>query len=461
MERRTVEQMERDNRARQILDLRSTEEYRKETLPGAENLRWEDLDEQMDRVAKDRPVYLLCYTGQKSDEIAERLTAEGYEAYSIDDGWHGWLRLKLQRMLAGQPVWGEDVRPADAGNKTQESGRTAEASASGAAEQTQESGRTAEASASGAAEQMPESAAGESRARQAERSIIKTFRKEIWRRFTSAINEYQLIRDGDRIAVCISGGKDSMLMAKLFQELARHGKHNFELVFLVMNPGYNAVNYETILHNAELLEVPITVFTSEIFDIVAGEGNSPCYLCARMRRGYLYAKAKELGCNKIALGHHYDDVIETILMGMLYGGQIQTMMPKLHSTNFEGMELIRPLYLIRERDIIRWMNYNHLQFIQCACRFTENCASCGGTEKGSKRAEIKRLIRALAQNDPIIEKNIFKSVENVTLDTVIAYKQKGVRHHFLDDYDGKTVSATDRSAEDTIEREEENEQSAD
>lgn len=273
-----------------------------------------------------------------------------------------------------------------------------------------------------------------SRARQTERSIIKDFRKEIWRKFTSAVKEYDLIQDGDKIAVCISGGKDSMLMAKLFQELLRHGKQNFQLVFLVMNPGYNQINYELILHNAELLEIPITVFRSEIFDAVAGEGDSPCYLCARMRRGYLYSHAKELGCNKIALGHHYDDVIETILMGMLYGGQIQTMMPKLHSTNFEGMELIRPMYLIREADIIRWAERNGLQFIRCACRFTENCAT-GNTEKSSKRQEVKELIHTLVLKDPMIEKNIFKSVENVTLDTVIAYKKKGVRHHFLDEYD--------------------------
>ncbi len=273
------------------------------------------------------------------------------------------------------------------------------------------------------------------RIREIERSIIKKFRKPVWRRFTKAINEYELIKDGDKIAVCISGGKDSMLMAKLFQELARHGKKNFEVVFLVMNPGYNEANYQLILENSRTLGIPITVFQSEIFDVVAGEESSPCYLCARMRRGYLYSRAKELGCNKIALGHHYDDVIETILMGMLYGAQVQTMMPKLHSTNFEGMELIRPLYLIREADIIHWANYNDLHFIQCACRFTEHCASCGGTEKGSKRAEIKELIHELAQKDPVIEYNIFRSVENVNLNTVIGYKQDGVRHNFLDTYD--------------------------
>ena len=275
------------------------------------------------------------------------------------------------------------------------------------------------------------------RLRDIERSIIKKFRKPVWRRFTKAIRDYELIQDGDKIAVCISGGKDSMLMAKLFQELARHGKKNFEVVFLVMNPGYNERNYELIKSNAELLNVPITVFRSEIFNIVEGEKNSPCYLCARMRRGYLYSKAQELGCNKIALGHHYDDVIETILMGMLYGAQVQTMMPKLHSTNFPGMELIRPLYLIREVDIIHWAKYNDLTFIRCACRFTEQCAS-PEEETTSKRAEIKELIHTLAQKDPVIESNIFRSVENVNVNTVIAYKKDGVKHHFLDIYDEKT-----------------------
>ncbi len=267
-----------------------------------------------------------------------------------------------------------------------------------------------------------------------ERSIIKKFHKDIWRKFTKAINEYELIQDGDKIAVCISGGKDSMLMAKLFQELERHGKKNFEVVFLVMNPGYNEVNYQNIVNNAEFLNVPITVFDSEIFDVVAGEGDSPCYLCARMRRGYLYSKAKELGCNKIALGHHFDDVIETIVMGMLYGAQIQTMMPKLHSTNFEGMELIRPMYLIREEDIIHWANYNGLKFIRCACRFTEKCDTCDDVGKVSKRMEVKNLIKELREKSPYIEMNIFRSVENVNVNTVIGYKKDGVRHHFLDEY---------------------------
>lgn len=377
---RTIEELQEDTREKQIIDIRDAADFEKETYPGAVNIYWEELAAHMDEIRKDCPVYLLCYTGQKSEEIAEELTEQGYEIYSIKNGYCAWLKMKLSKMMADHN-------------------------------------------------------AAEQRTKDIERSIIKKFRKPIWRRFTKAIREYELVQDGDKIAVCISGGKDSMLMAKLFQELSRHGKKNFEVVFLVMNPGYNEINYQTIKDNAQILNVPITVFESDIFNIVASEEQSPCYLCARMRRGYLYSKAKELGCNKIALGHHYDDVIETILMGMLYGAQVQTMMPKLHSTNFEGMELIRPLYLIREADIIHWANYNDLHFIQCACRFTEHCASCGGTEKGSKRAEIKELIHELAQKDPVIEYNIFRSVENVNLNTVIGYKQDGVRHNFLDTYD--------------------------
>ena len=377
---RTIEELQEDTREKQIIDIRDAADFEKETYPGAVNIYWEELAVHMDEIRKDCPVYLLCYTGQKSEEIAEELTEQGYEIYSIKNGYRAWLKMKLSKMMADHN-------------------------------------------------------AAEQRTKDIERSIIKKFRKPIWRRFTKAIREYELVQDGEKIAVCISGGKDSMLMAKLFQELSRHGKKNFEVVFLVMNPGYNEINYQTIKDNAQILNVPITVFESDIFNIVASEEQSPCYLCARMRRGYLYSKAKELGCNKIALGHHYDDVIETILMGMLYGAQVQTMMPKLHSTNFEGMELIRPLYLIREADIIHWANYNDLHFIQCACRFTEHCASCGGTEKGSKRAEIKELIHELAQKDPVIEYNIFRSVENVNLNTVIGYKQDGVRHNFLDTYD--------------------------
>lgn len=279
------------------------------------------------------------------------------------------------------------------------------------------------------------------RQQEVERSIVKKYRKEIWCKFTKAINEYELIQDGDKIAVCISGGKDSMLMAKLFQELHQHGQKNFETVFLVMNPGYNEENYERIVKNAGILGIPIEVFESQIFDAVAGEVDSPCYLCARMRRGYLYSRAKELGCNKIALGHHFDDVIETILMGMLYGAQIQTMMPKLHSSNFEGMELIRPMYLIREEDIIHWCHYNELEFIRCACRFTEQYEAGRergvNREQGAKRYEVKELIRELRQKSPYIEKNIFRSVENVNLSTIIAYKENGVKHHFLDTYEDK------------------------
>lgn len=274
------------------------------------------------------------------------------------------------------------------------------------------------------------------RAQEIERSIVKKFKKDIWRNFTKAINEYQMIQDGDKIAVCISGGKDSMLMAKLFQELKRHGRNNFDVVFLVMNPGYNDLNYQMILENAKILEVPITVFETQIFETVVDIDDSPCYLCARMRRGYLYSKAQELGCNKIALGHHFDDVIETIVMGMMYGGQVQTMMPKLHSTNFPGMELIRPLYLIRERDIIHWCDYNNLKFIRCACKFTERSeAAKNDKEQISKRKEVKNLIAVIEKDNPYVPMNIFRSVENVNLSTIIAYKSDGVKHHFLETYD--------------------------
>ena len=270
----------------------------------------------------------------------------------------------------------------------------------------------------------------------AELSIRKKFHKQIFTPFAKAINRYELVKEHDKIAVCISGGKDSMLMAKLFQELKWHNKFEFELEFLVMDPGYNEANRRKIEENAALLGVPVTIFGSEIFNSVYEIEKSPCYLCARMRRGYLYSKAKELGCNKIALGHHYDDVIETILMGMLYGGQVQTMMPKLHSTNFEGMELIRPMYLVREEDIKKWRDYNGLEFLQCACRFTEqnqHCREDGSSD--SKRMEIKQLIAELKKTNPFVEANIFKSVENVNLSTVIAYKKDGVRHDFLEEYD--------------------------
>lgn len=268
-----------------------------------------------------------------------------------------------------------------------------------------------------------------------EKSLKKKYRSSIWCRFTSGINEYQLVKEGDKIAVCISGGKDSMLMAKLFQELKKHNKFAFELVFLVMDPGYNPINREMIKKNLKLLNIEATIFESQIFDSVADIEKSPCYLCARMRRGHLYHHAKELGCNKIALGHHYDDVIETILMGMLYGGQIQTMMPKLKSSNFENMELIRPMYLIREEAIISWKLHNDLQFIQCACRFTENCMISDNEGGASKRQEMKTLLKKFRQTSPYIESNIFKSVENVNLNTIISYKKDGIKHHFLENFD--------------------------
>lgn len=260
----------------------------------------------------------------------------------------------------------------------------------------------------------------------AEKSIIKKFHKTLFRKFTKAVATYGLIEPDDKIAVCISGGKDSWLMAKLFQELKKHNKFPFELVFLVMDPGYNPANRKLIESNAEKLNVPITVFESDIFENVVHIEKSPCYICARMRRGYLYHNAQMLGCNKIALGHHFDDVIETILMGMLYGGQIQTMLPILDSTNFEGMKLIRPMYLIREKDIIAWRDYNSLEFLQCACKFTAE-----KQQEEGKRRKVKELIRALAADDPEIEQNIFKSVENVNLSTLIAYKDKdGKKHYF-------------------------------
>ncbi len=260
-----------------------------------------------------------------------------------------------------------------------------------------------------------------------EEGLRKTYAKRLFKPFAKAIVEYNLVQPDDRIAVCISGGKDSMLMAKLFQELKRHNKFPFGLVFLVMDPGYHEENRALIAENLRLLDIPATVFGTNIFENVFNIEKSPCYICARMRRGHLYAKAKELGCNKIALGHHYDDVIETILMGMLYGGQVQTMLPRLKSRNFGGMELIRPMYLIREKNIIAWQKENGLRFLRCACKFTAGSAS----GDGGKRGKVKKLIYALKQEDPQIEQNIFKSVENVSLSAVIAYKDKdGVRHRF-------------------------------
>ena len=273
---------------------------------------------------------------------------------------------------------------------------------------------------------------------QIEKSLRKKFKKDIFSRFTKAIVEYELVEEGDKIAVCISGGKDSMCMAKLFQELKKHDKFPFELVFLVMDPGYNDKNRRMIESNAALMGIPVEIFETRIFDAVDNIDKSPCYLCARMRRGYLYRRARELGCNKIALGHHFDDVIETVLMGMLYSGQYQSMMPKLHSTNFPGMELIRPMYLVREADVERWRDYNGLTFLRCACRFTEaqekTASERSAAEGDSKRLETKRLIAELKKTNPFVEANLFKATQNVVLNKVLGYKLHGEAHSFLEDY---------------------------
>ena len=349
-------------------------------IPGALHIPIETIEEgrntEFKNISKNKKLVFYCQIGRRSRELDGEECLEGRDIYSLKGGYLAYVR-------AG----------------------------------------------------MLDEAAREEKQHRAEESIRKKFHRQLFTPFAKACKTYQLIQEGDHIAVCISGGKDSMLMAKLFQEIQRHRHCSFELTFLVMDPGYNRENRELIESNAKALGIPITIFESEIFDAVDTIENSPCYICARMRRGYLYSKAKELGCNKIALGHHYDDVIETILMGMLHGAQIQTMMPKLHSTNFEGMELIRPLYLVRESDICAWRDYNDLHFLQCACHFTDTCTTCheDGTTS-SKRLETKKMIAELKKNNPFIESNIFKSVENVNLDTVIAYKKNGTRHNFLDEY---------------------------
>lgn len=363
----------------QLVDIRDERARSYGVIPGSVALSAEELPESQE-IDKNKTVVIYCQKGERSVPAAEALQEAGVDAKSLNGGYLAWLM--------------EAMKQKEEAKKEEETPEYLEI----------------------------------------EQSIRKKFRKTIWCRFTRAVREYELVKEGDKIAVCISGGKDSMLMAKLFQELKRHNKFNFEVVFLVMDPGYSPANRQIIEANAKRMNIPITIFESDIFDAVFNIEKSPCYLCARMRRGHLYSKAKELGCNKIALGHHYDDVIETILMGMLYGAQMQTMMPKLHSTNFEGMELIRPLYLIREDDIKKWRDSNDLHFIQCACKFTDTCSTCGG-ENTSKRVEVKNLIRQLKETNPFVESNIFKSVENVNLSTVIAYKKDGVKHHFLDDYD--------------------------
>ena len=370
-----------DEKTYRLIDMRDDLSYSYGNIPGSIHIPGEELLENPEQLALQYPgekLVIYCKKGENSKDLVCSLWEKGIDAVSLQGGYLAWLMERMKE----QP--------------------------------------------------------GKEQEREAyldiEESIRKKFRKTIWCRFTKAIREYELVKEGDKVAVCISGGKDSMLMAKLFQELKRHNKFPFEVVFLVMDPGYSPENRQIIENNAKKLNIPVTIFESDIFESVFNIEKSPCYLCARMRRGYLYHKAQELGCNKIALGHHYDDVIETILMGMLYGAQVQTMMPKLHSTNFEGMELIRPLYLVREDDIKKWRDYNDLHFIQCACKFTDTCTTCGG-ENASKRVEVKNLIRQLKETNPFVESNIFKSVENVNLSTIVAYKKDGVKHHFLDDYD--------------------------
>ena len=266
-----------------------------------------------------------------------------------------------------------------------------------------------------------------------ERSIIKKYRKEIWSKFVKAVQDYELIQENDKIMVCISGGKDSFLLAKCIQEIKRHGKIDFDAYYVVMDPGYSEVNRKLIENNAKKLNVPVQIFDSDIFNVVNNvDFKSPCYMCARMRRGYLYNKAQELGCNKIALGHHFDDVIETTLLSMFYGSEIKTMMPKLHSDNYEGLELIRPMYLIKERDIISWAKYNNIKFLNCACRFTETCSI---DDNLSKRKEMKKLIEEMRKTNKNVDFNIFKALDNINLNCVLRYKKDGVEHSFLDDYD--------------------------
>lgn len=357
-----------------LIDIRDDSSYSYGNIPGSLHVPKDILEADYEKY-KDKPLILYCKKGETSAETVQFLKEKNIEAKSLKGGYLAWLMESMKQEEEQQDVY-LDI----------------------------------------------------------EQSIRKKFKKSIWCKFTKAVREYELVKEGDKIAVCISGGKDSMLMAKLFQELQRHNRFPFEVTFLVMDPGYSKENRQIIENNAKKLHIPLTIFESDIFEAVLHVEKSPCYLCARMRRGHLYAKAKERGCNKIALGHHYDDVIETILMGMLYGAQVQTMMPKLHSTNFEGMELIRPLYLVREDDIKKWRDYNDLHFLQCACKFTETCSIEGG-DSSSKRMEIKHLIRDLKKTNPFVEGNIFKSVENVNLSTVIAYKQDGVKHHFLESYD--------------------------
>lgn len=369
-----------DNDTYELIDIRDEELVLYGMIPNAIHISLKQLKEnsndKIDAIPRNKKLVFYCEIGRTSKEIEDLECLKGRDCLSLEGGYIGYIRTCLK----------EEDREGEKQHK-------------------------------------------------AEESIRKKFHKQLFSPFAKACKTYKLISEGDHIAVCISGGKDSMLMAKLFQEIQKHKVVSFSLTFLVMDPGYNKENRELIESNAKALGIPVTIFESDIFDAVDTIEKSPCYICARMRRGYLYSKAKELGCNKIALGHHYDDVIETIMMGMLYGAQIQTMMPKLHSTNFDGMELIRPMYLIRESDISAWRDYNDLHFLQCACHFTDTCSTCheDGTTS-SKRLETKKLIANLKKDNPFVESNIFNSIQNVNLDTVIAYKKNGIRCSFLDEY---------------------------
>ena len=358
------------------IDIRDAAEYQ---LGHMENAEWRAISDLLGdekTLDKSKAYLLYCKYGTISRELGERLLDEGYRVANLDGGYGKYILMKIK------------------------------------------------------------TASEDERREEIEKSLRKKFKKSIFTPFAKAINDFELIKEGDNICLCISGGKDSMIMAKLFQELKRHNKFPFTVQFLCMDPGYNEYNRKIIEENAKLLDIPLQFFESDIFESVFEIESSPCYVCARMRRGHLYSKAKELGCNKIALGHHFDDVIETVLMGMLYSGQFQAMMPKLHSTNFPGMELIRPLYYVREDDIKHWRDYNKLNFIQCACKFTETCSTChtDGTTS-SKRLETKKLIAELKKTNPFIEKNIFRSTENVSKQTILGLKDKGVKHSFLEWYD--------------------------
>ena len=349
-----------------IYDIRDSSAFALGHIDGSVNVQPDDLGTAECPLPDGKTLIICCRSGIISEEIAESLRAEGRDAVNLVGGYVRWLGHKIALQSSSD------------------------------------------------------------RAAEIERSLTKKFHRSIFSKFAKALNEYELLKPGDKVAVCISGGKDSMLMAKLFQEIKRHRKFDFELVFLVMDPGYSSENRAIIEANARMMNIPITVFETNIFDSVYNVENNPCYLCARMRRGHLYNKAKELGCNKIALGHHFDDVIETILMSMIYGGQVETMMPKLHSANFPGMQLIRPMYFIREDEIKHWAKYNDLHFIQCACRFTDTCTTCN--PDGAARSKLN-------EGNPQVVMNIFRSVENVKLNKIISYKKDGVIHSFLDGYD--------------------------